>query len=85
MWKRLRVTHSLSVRRQTVETLIKQIDPEGVASRLNVKFKRRKYCALGPNHIWHIDGYSRLVLWLKVKFLFLALKFYIIVYNFCKV
>jgi len=83
MWKRLKVTHSLNVRRQTVEFLIKQIDPEGVACRSN-KFKQRKYSASGPNHIWHIDGYdklkpfgfpihgcidgySRFILWLKVN------------------
>jgi hypothetical protein len=75
----------LKVKRETVQQLIKQIDPEGVAVRTSRKFKRRTYYVPGPNFIWHIDGcdklkpygfpihgaidgFSRYIIWLKVRF-----------------
>jgi hypothetical protein len=84
LWQRLKVTHHLKVKRETVQQLIKQIDPEGVAVRTSRKFKRRVYSVPGPNFIWHIDGYdklkpygfpihgaidgfSRYIIWLKVR------------------
>ncbi len=50
----------MKVKRETVQQLIKQIDPEGVAVRTSRKFKRRIYYVSGPNFIWHIDGYDKL-------------------------
>lgn len=84
MWKRLILTHKLNVKRETIQLLLKEIDPEGCLIRMQKKFKKRIYSTPGPNHIWHIDGYdklkpygfpihacidgySRKVIWIKVR------------------
>jgi hypothetical protein len=60
LWKRLKLKYSLNVKRETVQLLLKELDPGGVAARTAKRFKRRKYCVPGPNHIWHVDGYDKL-------------------------
>ncbi len=60
MWKKMNVIHNIKVKQETVRTLLKDMDPEGVNERTCKKFKRRKYSAPEPNHIWHIDGYDKL-------------------------
>ena len=39
---------------------IKSLDPKGVEQRSIHRFKRRKYHSVGPNHLWHLDGYDKL-------------------------
>ncbi|OWF45037.1 hypothetical protein KP79_PYT01623 [Mizuhopecten yessoensis] len=60
MWRRLILDHGVRVKRDTVLRIMKQIDPEGVALRKAKRLRRRKYYALGPNYVWHVDGYDKL-------------------------
>jgi len=39
LWRRLKSTHKLNVKRETVEELLRIIDPEGVLARKGKKFK----------------------------------------------
>ena len=38
-----------------------RIDPDGVQERLKVTINWRKYNVPGPNCLWHIDGYHKLI------------------------
>ncbi|KAK7105858.1 uncharacterized protein [Littorina saxatilis] len=42
-----------------------RVDPGGVAMRAlhMLPLRRRLYSVPGPNHLWHIDGYHKLVHW----------------------
>ncbi|XP_019634936.1 PREDICTED: uncharacterized protein LOC109477911 isoform X2 [Branchiostoma belcheri] len=66
MWRCLKRNHGLNVRRRTVQQILRQEDPEGSAQRRRRRLARRRYFSRGPNHVWHIDGYSRRIMWLKV-------------------
>ena len=37
-----------------------RLDPEGVERRKLRKLRRRIYQTLGPNYVWHIDGFDKL-------------------------
>ena len=50
----------LSTNRELVRLALKALDPEGVNNRSLKKFKSRKYTSVGPNYMWHIDGYDKL-------------------------
>lgn len=60
MWRRLIKDHGLNVKRSTVMELLRELDPEGNASRKAHRLKRRRYILKGPNNVWHIDGYDKL-------------------------
>ncbi|XP_060555726.1 uncharacterized protein LOC132716460 [Ruditapes philippinarum] len=60
MWRRLMYDYKLKVKRHDVMRLMREIDPEGVRLRKAHRLIRRKYCAQGPNYIWHVDGYDKL-------------------------
>ena len=60
MWHVLRLRYQLNVPRRIVETLMKEIDPNGVRRRKQRCLKRRTYLSAGPNFTWHIDGYDKL-------------------------
>ena len=60
MHKRIGLSHSLVVDRETVRAVMKALDPEGVERRSQHRLVRRNYHAKGPNFIWHIDGYDKL-------------------------
>ena len=60
IWHSLRLTHSISISRHTVATLMREIDPDGVEVRKRRRLKRREYSSPGPNFVWHIDGYDKL-------------------------
>lgn len=60
MWKRLINDHKLKVPRDTVLSLMRQIDPDGIKLRKAHRLKRRKYRIKGPNYVWHVDGYDKL-------------------------
>ena len=60
MWHHLRTSYGISVKRDTVMEMLREIDPEGTAVRRARRLHRRKYHSLGPNHCWHIDGHHKL-------------------------
>ena len=60
IWNSLRIGHGLTVPRDLVQILVKEIDPDGCELRKRRKLRRRHYWSLGPNHTWHIDGYDKL-------------------------
>ena len=60
MWQRLISDHHLSVPRDSVLRLMREIDPDGVSERKARRLKKRKYASKGPNFIWHVDGYDKL-------------------------
>ena len=56
MWHTLRVKYGLCIQREEVESLLRRLDPAGVAEQKRHKLKRRKYTSPGPNYCWHVDG-----------------------------
>ncbi|XP_021341724.1 uncharacterized protein LOC110442441 [Mizuhopecten yessoensis] len=54
------------VRRDKVMKSLRDVDPDGVQFRRRRRMERRTYTSLGPYHTWHIDGYSRKIIWLKM-------------------
>ena len=56
MWRRLRSKYNINVRRFMVQSLLKEMDPEGTKLRRSHRLKRREYLNPGPNHCWHTDG-----------------------------
>ena len=48
------------VPRNSVMSLLRELDPQGVSIRRWKKLKRRCYHSLGPNDCWHIDGYEKI-------------------------
>ena len=59
MWRRLR-RKGIYVQRNIVRQALLLLDPKGVALRRRKRLKRRIYINLGPNFVWHIDGYDKL-------------------------
>ena len=59
MWHTLRM-EGYMVPRVVVQTLLKEMDPEGCKQRRAKRLKRRIYSVPGPNFCWHIDGYDKL-------------------------
>ena len=59
MHKNLR-SKGLTVDRETVRFVLRELDPEGVESRAQHRLHRRLYTCLGPNYTWHLDGYDKL-------------------------
>ena len=43
-----------------MQSLLKEMDPEGTKLRRSHLLKRREYLNPGPNHCWHADGYDKL-------------------------
>lgn len=54
----------LNVARDTMHKIIKELDPEGVASRTPTFKKTRdkvgRYVVPGPNYVWSVDGHLKL-------------------------
>lgn len=59
MWHTLR-REGYMVPRGKVESLLKELDPEGCERRRAHRLKRRAYVNQGPNYCWHLDGYDKL-------------------------
>ena len=55
MWHTLRVKYGLCIQREEVASLLRRLDPAGVAEQKRHKLKR-KYTSPGPNYCWHVDG-----------------------------
>lgn len=49
-----------SIKRDVVMRLLKQLNPRGTALRTRRRFTRRTYHSMGPNYVWHVDGYDKL-------------------------
>lgn len=60
MQNALAVIHNIRVNRDTVRSLLHQIDPEGVEARRRGTLKRRAFHVDGPNHVWSTDGHDKL-------------------------
>ena len=52
----LRVSHEIT-------NTASRSSPVGVKSRRRHRLVRRTYISLGPNHLWHTDGYDKLRLY----------------------
>ena len=48
------------VDRETVRILLKVLDANGVELRSSHHLARRTYVSVGPNYLWHIDGYDKI-------------------------
>lgn len=60
MQKHLQAKYKISVSRDTIMFLLKELDPEGTERRKSRKLIRRRYGSPGPDHCWHADGYDKL-------------------------
>ncbi|KAG5278045.1 hypothetical protein AALO_G00094580 [Alosa alosa] len=60
MCQTLRQKYSFVVRRDDVMHLLRELDPPAVHNRTMRRFTRRTYHSMGPNEVWHIDGYDKL-------------------------
>ena len=52
-------TDGFIVDRETVKILLKGLDVDGVELRSSHRLARRTYVSVGPNCLWHIDGYVK--------------------------
>ena len=48
------------VDRETVRILLKILDADGVELRSSHRLARKTYVSVGPNYLWHIDGYDKI-------------------------
>ena len=55
MWHILRLRHHINAPRRVVESIMREVDHQGVAHRKSPCLKRRTYVSRGPNCCWHID------------------------------
>ena len=46
--------------RYTIQTLLRDVDPEGTESRRRHRLRRRVYSNPALNYAWHIDGHDKL-------------------------
>ena len=61
MTRRLIHKYGVSTAKETVRQLLKIMDTQGaVESRSKHRLRKRQYRTVGPNHLWHIDGYDKL-------------------------
>ncbi|XP_057190659.1 uncharacterized protein LOC130554804 [Triplophysa rosa] len=60
MWLALQQKHKLRVKRDDVMRLLKELNPRGTDQRTRRRFVRRTYHSMGPNYLWHVDGYDKL-------------------------
>ena len=51
------------IQRQRLRDILWSVDPEGIQSRLRRALHRREYHVAGTNHLWHVDGYHKLIRW----------------------
>ena len=60
MWHCLHLDYGIQVPRSKVESILRQVDPQGAALRRAQRLRRRRYTNPGPNYAWHVDGYDKL-------------------------
>ena len=49
------------IQQHRVRASLRRVDPEGSKTRWMAAVYRRTYSVKGPNSLWHIDGYHKLV------------------------
>jgi hypothetical protein len=54
------IQNNVRVKKEDVRLILREIDPEGVETRIGRRLRRRSYFASGPNFVWHLDGYDKL-------------------------
>lgn len=59
VWHTLR-REGYAIPRHSVETLLREMDPDGCEMRRRHRLQRRTYVNPGPNFCWHTDGYDKL-------------------------
>ncbi|XP_053405191.1 uncharacterized protein LOC123565945 [Mercenaria mercenaria] len=59
--KLMAVKHGIRLTRQFSRAVVGVFDPEGVERRKRKRLRRRQYINKGPNYVWHLDGYDKLV------------------------
>ena len=57
----------IQVPRTVVQTMLKELDPEGSRQRRAHRLKRREYHNSGPNFAWHADGYVQRYCRIRIK------------------
>ncbi|XP_076602297.1 uncharacterized protein LOC143330033 [Chaetodon auriga] len=60
MWQVLKQKYNLRVKRDHVMNLLRELNPRGCERRARRRFIRRTYHSMGPNYMWHADGYDKL-------------------------
>ncbi|KAF7641801.1 hypothetical protein LDENG_00271500 [Lucifuga dentata] len=60
MWQVLKNKYKLNGRVADVMRLLAEINPSGTEARRCRRFAHRTYHSLGPNYIWHADGYDKM-------------------------
>ena len=60
IWSVLRCSYGITVTRDTVMKLLRELDPDGTEQRRAHRLHRRLYRSEGPNTCWHVDGYDKL-------------------------
>ncbi|KAK5619159.1 hypothetical protein CRENBAI_024064 [Crenichthys baileyi] len=60
MWQVLKQKYHLRVKRDQVMNLLRGLNPQGCERRARRRFIRRTYHSMGPNYMWHVDGYDKL-------------------------
>ena len=61
MWRRQVNDHDIRIPRDMVLQMTREIDAEGVRQRKAHRLVRHMYYAQGPNYVWHVDGYDKLM------------------------
>ena len=59
IWYKLKI-NCIQVNRNDVMNIIKDINPEQSGNHRAQKLERRIYTSLGPNAVWHAEGYDKL-------------------------
>jgi hypothetical protein len=54
-------SRGLKIQQHRVRASLRRVDPEGTTVRWMAAVHRRKYSVRGPNSLWHIDGYHKLI------------------------
>ena len=60
MWNKLRTTYNLTVPRDMVMRILRELASDASALRKARKLQRRSYVSTGPNAAWHVDVYDKL-------------------------
>eukprot|EP00795_Rhopilema_esculentum_P010168 gene10168-18836_t len=50
----------MQVLHRIVQDVVKELDPGGCDLHQRKCLRRRKYRAVGPNYVWHLDGYDKI-------------------------
>ena len=60
IWHLLKISYNISVTKDSVMKLLKEINPEESEMRRAHTLRRQKYIPSCPNAVWHADGYDKL-------------------------